>query len=119
MLEKLLEIEKQMDTVLDQVALVYANLLDFENFEKQFRKCIDNKSQGVIFWYKSPMLPEKSAIMKDSGVSGVNYNCRCNCSISFELMHFIMTGEAVNTNISNGNTLLRKHCNRKLDVLIC
>jgi adenylate cyclase len=58
-LEKLLEIEKQMDTILDQVALVYANLLDFENFEKQFRKCIDNKSQGVIFWYKSPMLPEE------------------------------------------------------------
>lgn len=58
-LEKLLEIEKQMDTVLDQVALLYANLLDFENFEKHFRKCIDNKSQGVLYWYKSPMLPEE------------------------------------------------------------
>lgn len=58
-LEKLLEIEKQLDTVLDQVALLYANLLDFENFEMQFRKCIDNKSQGALFFYKSPMLPEE------------------------------------------------------------
>jgi TolB-like protein len=58
-LEKLLAIEKQLDTILDQVALLYANLLDYENFEKQFRKCIENKSQGVLFWYKSPMLPDE------------------------------------------------------------
>ncbi len=58
-LQKLLSIEIQMDTVLDQVALLYANLLDFENFDRQFRKCIENKSQGVLFWYKSPMLPDE------------------------------------------------------------
>lgn len=58
-LQKLLSIEIQMDTVLDQVALLYANLLDYENFDRQFRKCIENKSQGVLFWYKSPMLPDE------------------------------------------------------------
>lgn len=58
-LQKLLSIEIQMDTVLDQVALLYANLLDFENFDRQLRKCIENKSQGVLFWYKSPMLPDE------------------------------------------------------------